>query len=917
MAVYKIKRNGPKAEKPKEQVNKLSAESAEAIEQSQDTVSISRNKNRSLDNYVGTGKQGRRSKEKVGSIVDAVYNTRETADDFSINDTDRMLLEAFSDDKKLKKEKKRLEKERAKEEKKRLKMEKKLKASGNVQDDPYADSLGVFDEDISVDRVYNEEELKLSLARMSKEKEALAEKAVSDEQSHDAPVLDAAFLESLIADGEELEPEESASEEQIEASEESASDGLEPEAVREPVIEEKEPVIEEVDLEEEPAVEDSVPQDSGAVSEDMGATRELPSLEEIFGERTEAPEEIAESLDKTKEFDISEIDNEAVKKILENEGVLPADEEISENDLFNDELVADVKAVKPSEKQEEFTEKALAEEMTEGIKNKSASMLVNALWGFLLTLISFYLSASCYDSFLPHPVFLQPGEYGIILLLVDIQILVVSCALVWGNIVSGLKKLFKGKADPDSVTAVAMFSVLIYQISLFFTDVNSENIMLFSAVGCLWGFLNSVYHFMDERRSYRCFKVVSSNKEKFIVRKLGTDSSEYELLKEHIPENPDIFTVEKTKFVNNYFSRTKAPAKLCGAYNAAVWLVLAAALIFAFYSFSGGFSQAARSFVTVMIFGLPACGLFAVAMPLGKFTKKCAKRDSAIIGATAVEDYSAASVISFNDTELFPAEKVRVTSIRTYSDFRLDKVIFYCAKIFGKVGGPLCRVFSDSLSGMFDLSDNFDILENTGDGICAKLEGKEVFVGNKDYMLSYDFGYVNDDIDEPFENSVGRIMYMAIGDRIAAKIYIRYAVNGKFERVMRGLYKTGTCVCIKTCDPNLDNDLIKCILRNKNYPVGVMKTAGASKEVAASENGDSGLVCTTGILNMLMTFIYCDKAKRLISINLLVKFLSVLVGVFVSIFLGFMGRMTSITTVFALVYQILWVIAVTVPGMSE
>jgi len=66
-----------------------------------------------------------------------------------------------------------------------------------------------------------------------------------------------------------------------------------------------------------------------------------------------------------------------------------------------------------------------------------------------------------------------------------------------------------------------------------------------------------------------------------------------------------------------------------------------------------------------------------------------------------------------------------------------------------------------------------------------------------------------------------------------------------------------------------------------------------------------------------MTFIYCDKAKRLISINLLVKFLSVLVGVFVSIFLGFMGRMTSITTVFALVYQILWVIAVTVPGMSE
>ena len=109
MAVYKMKRNGPKNKKPQDKAPQAAKVSEELLEQPADSASISRSKNRSLDNYVGTGKQGRRSKEKVGNIVDAVYNTRQTADDFSINDTDRMLLEAFSDDKKLKKERKTLD----------------------------------------------------------------------------------------------------------------------------------------------------------------------------------------------------------------------------------------------------------------------------------------------------------------------------------------------------------------------------------------------------------------------------------------------------------------------------------------------------------------------------------------------------------------------------------------------------------------------------------------------------------------------------------------------------------------------------------------------------------------------------------------------------------------------------------------
>ena len=188
---------------------------------------------------------------------------------------------------------------------------------------------------------------------------------------------------------------------------------------------------------------------------------------------------------------------------------------------------------------------------------------------------------------------------------------------------------------------------------------------------------------------------------------------------------------------------------------------------------------------------------------------------------------------------------------------------------------------------------------------------------NKDYMLSYDFGYVNEDIDEAFENSVGRIMYMAIGDSIAAKFYIRYSLNGKFEKVMRRLYKTGTCVCVRTCDPNIDDDLIKSIMKNRNYPVGILKTSGASIENPAKKSADSGMVCTSSIMNMLKAFILCANAKKVINVNILVIFLSLFVGIFASAAMIFFGRINSISTAVVLVYQLLWSLAVIVPSALD
>ncbi|MBQ9545182.1 MAG: hypothetical protein IJV00_08660, partial [Clostridia bacterium] len=771
MAVYRIKRKNPSpppgAKAPETERDSFPVGSAADRPEPSGAPSggreevrekISRSKNRSLDAYVGSGKSARRMKENGGSMVDAIYNRREKAKE-DTNETDRMLLEAFSDDKALKKERKRQEKLRKKEEKRLRKLEKKGKSAKNAFDgagspDDYSDSLDSLENEFASDpfgMIYSMAELKSTENPPEREspenahslissdgEEALSPHSVfaSDDAAaqnavpaaEDDGILypdnlfgiwrnDSALPDEIaekVAEEEEAEAEEKEAEAEAEAEKEESFAQVEPDVPAEnsPAAPSGSDPGEPAEPETQTGTEAQASDAATSGEENGGETDEdgvvVPSAEELaaaFGKPGTEPSKADPDMAATREFRFTGMDADEIKKILEQEGLAaPAGEEAPEkpgeirgSDLYDDSAddFADelLHAAKRSKQPEEFTDPDLAEEMTEGIKNRSVGALVCAVWSFVVMAAALYLDSACFTR-IPHPAFLTPGKYGAVLILVDLQMLLISGVLIGPALISGFKSLFSGKADHNSLTAAAMSAALIYNVSLLVTSASDPSIMLFSSAGCLFGFLNALCRYLDERRLYRSFRIVASKKPKFVAKKLGTDSGEFEALKEHLPEDPDIFTVEKTNFVTNFMANSRKPSKASGAYNAAIWIVLVLAAAFGIYNLTGGAAQAFKGFALICLFGFPACGIYAVSVPLGKISRKCAAADSALIGASAVDDYSSASVISFNDTELFPASKIRVTSIRTYGETPIDRGILYAAMIFKKVGGPLSKVFA-------------------------------------------------------------------------------------------------------------------------------------------------------------------------------------------------------------------------------
>ena len=266
-------------------------------------------------------------------------------------------------------------------------------------------------------------------------------------------------------------------------------------------------------------------------------------------------------------------------------------------------------------------------------------------------------------------------------------------------------------------------------------------------------------------------------------------------------------------------------------------------------------------------------------------------------------------MISFDDIEVFPPKSVKVTSIKTYEENRIDKVILYMARIFDKLKGPLSFVFANSIQSFESADIEAAVVEQFADGISAKVDGKDVLVGTDGFMRLYDIEAPLDNIDETFTQSLGSIMYMAIDGSLAAKFYIKYTMNRSFENVLRAFYDAGICVGIKTLDPCVTDELVAANLKGTNYPISVIRGVTPEENMSTvAENVDSTIISLSGIHGFLENFLRLDNLRNVYKINKILSLSCSIVGLVLAALLSLLGTGAGTGILFVIVFQLLWCI---------
>ena len=504
----------------------------------------------------------------------------------------------------------------------------------------------------------------------------------------------------------------------------------------------------------------------------------------------------------------------------------------------------------------------------------------------------------------------DPAVYPTVYAMVSLQLMLLACVFAWEQIYDGLRSIFRGTPKPESLTALLTFAGILYTVMIARITVQSDEPEMFNFIVAFAAWMTIGGAIYNTRREILGFQVVSSPKPKHIVCRVPDDESRCETGAFAEDENIcDVMRIEKTDFVDGFFTRLNTPDGTTNLFLSCVMgIVVALSVLFGVFTGVRGGSgvEIARVVIVSIVTMAPLPVFLAFSYPLWRASAAARDFDSAIIGESSLAEYANASIITFDDKNVFPSYSVKVQNIRIYNNARIDRVMYYAASVFAKAGGPLQDVFEVATIEMGH-SDNVNIFDTDRGFLAAEVDGVNILFGSAKALAERGMKIPREVFDEDADMSDElSIMYMFREDRLVAKMYIQYVMDGDIELILGQFQNNGLYVCVRTFDPNIDERMIARKVNMKRIPLKVVRYASAESETA--EKASSGLVTCGSPKSLLQVISYCDKVLHTKKTNIALCVLAMLIGAAVMVLLVLSDSIGVMTSLYIAVYQLLWLI---------
>lgn len=511
-----------------------------------------------------------------------------------------------------------------------------------------------------------------------------------------------------------------------------------------------------------------------------------------------------------------------------------------------------------------------------------------------------------------HSDFTKQGRYGILYILIDLQLLFFIALTMMDSVRKGISSILSFRLTAESLPVISVAFAAAYSVVIMFTDPSAVDLRLYNLPAAFCCLCCALTNWLNAKKNLRCFRVVASKKAKYAACQLGSDTKEADEFYKYLFEDSELYTVKKADFVEGFMERIEKRPGFYDIFNFLVPAIfLAGAVLFAVLAVMDYAPVDCYAAFSILIAAsMPATAFFANNLPLISANRVGKKYSTAFVGNAVSEEYAQASVLSFADTEVYPANLVKITNIRMYGDFRIDAVLTDLAKLFQHVGGPLSKVLAATLTETIESPALIRTIECANDGLCIAMEGRNYFLGKKSYMRRYRLECPADDGDDAYERTNGSIMYVVVNDKLAAKLYIKYTVNPLFDTLLKEMYKANLCVGIKTLDPNINNDLIARAISFRKCPISVLRSSSPQEVAGQVPTIDSGIVCSSSLHSFLTMFALCDKTRHITKSNFIISTVSVFLSFAAVAFLAITGDVGAITSLHAVAFQLFWLLPV-------
>lgn len=389
---------------------------------------------------------------------------------------------------------------------------------------------------------------------------------------------------------------------------------------------------------------------------------------------------------------------------------------------------------------------------------------------------------------------------------------------ICGSVLSGgLIKLFKLKADCDSICAVTtVISLIVTVIDIADSDavlLSYAFVLIPTAIAGLM--FNTLGKLMMITRAKRNFRFISGDSAKYSAL-IVDEQPASALTRGVVTELPCLAAMRKTELLTDFLKNSYCEDKADRISKKLVPISLGAALFVAVIAYvipyvtegmNYNFYYALSVFTAVLTAAAPFSVMFVVNAPLTKAGKSLAKSDSVVLGYQAAEDFSQVNSVMVDASLLFPPGTVIYTNIKHYKqpnsvqNIALDQAIILAASLAIKSGSVMSAMFRNMINDKEDILvkvENCVYEDNLG--VLGWYGNKRMMLGGREQMKRHDIKLPDMKKYNKYVTDSTETIFLSVGGEIVIMFFVELLANQEVKNSLQQLTQNEVSVVIKTTD---------------------------------------------------------------------------------------------------------------------
>ena len=500
--------------------------------------------------------------------------------------------------------------------------------------------------------------------------------------------------------------------------------------------------------------------------------------------------------------------------------------------------------------------------------------------------------------------------------------------------ISGLGKIFKGKADCDSVCAVSCtVSLLASVLNLIDTnDLQQGRAFIYIPAALLGLLLNSVGKLSMIKRAKKNYHFMQSDAAKYFAEIVDGQSEASAFTKGVVSELPYLVTMRKTELFTDFLKKSYCEdmadriAKRLVPISLAIGVIMGLLVYFipnttevnGVQVFNNNIYWATSVFVAFVCLLSPFSMMFLVNNPFRRASRALLKHGSALLGYTSAEEFGEANSVLVDAATLFPKSAIECTNIKpcklqnSINNISLDMAIILAASLAVNCNSVLSGLFFEMIGANREMLLKIDgCVYEDNMGVMGWYENKRIIMGSREHMKHHSIKIPEMSAIAKYSRNGSDSVYLAVGGELAVIFFIRLTANPSVRSEIKELTSRGTSVIIKTTDSLITIGRITDLFDVDPERVRIIGSSlhGLYNECTSyTANGCGALSGTGSFVSLAKGINASKKLLKDVSMSRVSLILGLIIGALFMIFLAF-PPITAVFTPEAIIgWNLLWLL---------